>query len=58
MYVCMCYFHGNYHTFAKVPARLWTSTMRRTRETAQFIVQNKILISEHELDCGSASSER
>ena len=28
----------------EVPARLWTSTMRRTRETTQFIKQNKILI--------------
>ena len=27
-----------------VPARLWTSTMRRTRETCQFIAQNKILM--------------
>lgn len=27
-----------------VPSRLWTSTMRRTKETAQFIQQNKILI--------------
>eukprot|EP01039_Chlorochromonas_danica_P002541 gene2541-2782_t len=27
-----------------VPARLWTSTMRRTKETAQFIKQNKIMI--------------
>ena len=51
-------FSWNYHEFAKVPARLWTSTMRRTRETAQFIVQNKILVSEHELDCGSASSDK
>jgi broad specificity phosphatase PhoE len=27
-----------------IPARLWTSTMRRTKETAQFIKQNKIVI--------------
>jgi len=27
-----------------VPARLWTSTMRRTKETAQFIQQNKIIV--------------
>jgi broad specificity phosphatase PhoE len=27
-----------------VPARLWTSTMRRTKETAQFIQQTKIMI--------------
>lgn len=27
-----------------VPARLWTSTMRRTKETTQFMKQNKILI--------------
>lgn len=27
-----------------VPARLWTSTMRRTKETAQFIHQSKIVI--------------
>lgn len=29
---------------AQVPSRLWTSTMRRTRETTQFITQSKILI--------------
>ncbi len=28
----------------EVPARLWTSTMRRTRETTQFIPQNKITL--------------
>ncbi len=27
-----------------VPSRLWTSTMRRTKETAQFIPQEKIII--------------
>lgn len=27
-----------------VPARLWTSTMRRTRETCQFIAQSKLLM--------------
>lgn len=27
-----------------VPARLWTSTMRRTKETAQFIPQEKLLL--------------
>lgn len=27
-----------------VPARLWTSTMRRTKETTQFIPQNKITL--------------
>lgn len=27
-----------------VPARLWTSTMRRTKETAQFIPQTKIMV--------------
>jgi hypothetical protein len=27
-----------------VPARLWTSTLRRTKETGQFIKQSKILI--------------
>ena len=27
-----------------VPARLWTSTLRRTRETAQFIAQQRILV--------------
>ena len=32
--------------------------MRRTRETSQFIVQNKILVSEHELDCSSVSSDK
>jgi len=31
------------------PARLWTSTMRRTRETAQFIKQTKLMIPD-ELD--------
>jgi broad specificity phosphatase PhoE len=31
-------------TGAEVPARLWTSTMRRTKETAQFIQQRKVLI--------------
>ena len=31
-----------------VPGRLWTSTLRRTRETAQFIKQNKILISDRD----------
>lgn len=30
----------------EVPGRLWTSTLRRTRETAQFIKQSKILISD------------
>jgi broad specificity phosphatase PhoE len=28
----------------EIPARLWTSTMRRTIETSQFIKQNKVLI--------------
>ena len=28
----------------EVPARLWTSTMRRTRETAQYIRQHEMLI--------------
>jgi len=28
----------------EVPARLWTSTMRRTKETAQFIRQSKIMV--------------
>lgn len=47
--------HGN-----EVPARLWTSTMRRTKETAQFIIQNKILINGDEFDsgCGSISHSR
>jgi len=31
-------------TGLEVPARLWTSTMRRTKETAQFIKQTKILL--------------
>lgn len=31
----------------EVPARLWTSTLRRTKETAQFIKQNKIMIKDH-----------
>jgi broad specificity phosphatase PhoE len=35
----------------EIPARLWTSTMRRTKETSQFIKQNKVLIrKEHEPD--------
>jgi len=37
-----------------VPARLWTSSMRRTKETAQFIVQNKLFIkdeNDHRLEC-------
>lgn len=29
------------------PARLWTSTMRRTRETAQFIPQSKLTIPDN-----------
>jgi broad specificity phosphatase PhoE len=28
----------------EVPARLWTSTMRRTKETAQFITHHMMLI--------------
>ena len=28
----------------EVPARLWTSTMRRTKETCQFITQTKIFV--------------
>ena len=28
----------------EMPARLWTSTMRRTKETAQFIPQTKLMI--------------
>lgn len=28
----------------EVPARLWTSTMRRTKETCQFITETKILL--------------
>ncbi len=36
-----------------VPARLWTSTMRRTRETAQFIQQNKLIVkSKHDPTLG------
>jgi predicted kinase len=31
----------------EVPARLWTSTMRRTKETCQFIGQTKILLRSH-----------
>eukprot|EP00597_Dinobryon_sp_UTEXLB2267_P015822 CAMPEP_0170115900 /NCGR_PEP_ID=MMETSP0020_2-20130122/11851_1 /TAXON_ID=98059 /ORGANISM="Dinobryon sp., Strain UTEXLB2267" /LENGTH=558 /DNA_ID=CAMNT_0010343719 /DNA_START=58 /DNA_END=1734 /DNA_ORIENTATION=+ len=41
----------------QVPARLWTSTMRRTKETAQFIQQNKILINGDEFDMGSGSHD-
>jgi broad specificity phosphatase PhoE len=32
----------------EVPARLWTSSMRRTKETAQFIKQKKIVISDED----------
>jgi len=32
----------------EVPARLWTSTMRRTKETAQFIKQNTIYLKDEE----------
>lgn len=33
--------HGN-----DVPARLWTSTLKRTKETAQFIKQTKIVVKD------------
>jgi broad specificity phosphatase PhoE len=33
-----------------VPARLWTSTLRRTKETAQFIEEYKILIKDRDDD--------
>ena len=45
--VFLLFLLGIFHFFTRlqdVPARLWTSTMRRTRETTQFIKQNKILI--------------
>lgn len=35
----------------EVPARLWTSTMRRTKETTQFIQQRKIVIKPDPTDC-------
>lgn len=28
----------------EVPARLWTSTLRRTKETGQFIPQTKLIL--------------
>jgi hypothetical protein len=28
----------------EMPARLWTSTLRRTKETGQFIKQNKLIL--------------
>lgn len=31
----------------EIPARLWTSTLRRTKETAQFIKQNTIFVKEN-----------
>lgn len=31
-------------TGKEIPARLWTSTMRRTKETTQFIKQNTLLV--------------
>jgi broad specificity phosphatase PhoE len=31
-----------------IPARLWTSTLRRTKETAQFIEQKKIIIRDED----------
>ena len=33
---------------ADVPARLWTSTLRRTKETGQFIKQNKLILKDEE----------
>jgi broad specificity phosphatase PhoE len=35
---------------ADVPARLWTSTMRRTKETAEFLPQSKILVTRSDED--------
>ena len=40
----------------EVPARLWTSTLRRTRETAQFLIQKKILVKDESGEIGLTSS--
>ena len=32
----------------EIPARLWTSSLRRTKETAQFIKQKKIIVQGNE----------
>eukprot|EP01038_Epipyxis_sp_PR26KG_P012621 gene12621-16924_t len=34
----------------EVPGRLWTSTMRRTKETSQFIRQNKIMLADGHME--------
>jgi broad specificity phosphatase PhoE len=34
----------------ELPARLWTSTMRRTKETAQFIRHNTLLIKDSDIE--------
>lgn len=38
----------------EVPSRLWTSTLRRTRETAQFITQKKLLVKDESGEIGSS----